>query len=372
MNIPLLDLKRQYSDHNYHFRQSIDTAIKEVFNSGSFILGIHVKQFEEECSNYFSKEDKVYCLGVSSGTDALLIALMAIDIQPYDEVILPAYSFFATAGSVARLGAIPVFVDIGEDCNINTSLIKSYITPKTKAILPVHLFGRCSDMDSIRSIATEANIRVIEDAAQAFGAEYKGQKAGTLSDIGCFSFFPSKNLGCYGDGGLVTTKNPELYEKMKMLRSHGTKKQYDHKIIGGNFRLDAIQAAILSKKLPFIDIFVNSNRIKNAEFYINNLKGCVTPSVPFDIKHIFNQFVIRTPDRDNLKVYLEECGIGTAIYYPKALPFQDCFINYGYREEEYIASKIISDTSLAIPVNEYLRDDELNYIVEKINNYFKK
>ena len=313
MKVPLLDLKAQYRT----IKDEIDAAVAEVFESQYFILGPKVKECEEAVAKYCDCSGAV---GVSSGTDALLIALMAADIGPGDEVITTPFSFFATAGSIARVGVTPVFVDIDPvTYNIDPARIEKKITDKTKAIIPVHLYGQCADMDPILEIAERRGLAVIEDAAQAIGAEYKGRRAGTMGRTGCFSFFPSKNLGGAGDGGMVVTDDPECVEKLECLRNHGSKPKYYHRIVGGNFRLDALQAAVVTVKLRHLDGWTAA-RQSNARRYDTLLaesglmeKGLVAPPQVVADRHIFNQYVVRAPRRDALRAFPGEREIGTEV-----------------------------------------------------------
>jgi len=319
MKVPLLDLKAQYRT----MKPAIDEALIRVAESQYFILGPDVEQMEKNMCEYIGCR---HAIGVSSGTDAILIALMAIDIKPGDEVICPTYSFFATAGVISRLNGIPVFVDSDPvTFNINPAKIEEKITSRTKAIIPVHLYGQSANMEPIVAIAKKHNLKVVEDGAQAIGVHYKdGRKVGNHGDIGCFSFFPSKNLGCFGDGGLVTTNDDELGAKLRILRVHGGKPKYYHKIIGGNFRLDAIQAAVLNVKLPYLDGWSEKRR-QNANLYTKlfkeeGLEGKVElPKAIYDgmgLKnyHIYNQYVIRVEKRDELIKFLKEKEIGSEIY----------------------------------------------------------
>tara|TARA_Y100001970_G_scaffold27023_4_gene32853 strand:- start:17540 stop:18685 length:1146 start_codon:yes stop_codon:yes gene_type:complete len=368
--ISFFDLKPQYES----IKSEINESINNVLQSQSFILGKEVSEFEEQISSYL---DCDYSIGVSSGSDALLVALMGLDIGFEDEVITTPYSFFSTAGSIARLGAIPVFVDIDpQTFNIDPNLIEQAITPKTKAIMPVHLFGQVANMEPILAIADKYNLYVIEDAAQAIGAEYKERKAGTIGDVGCFSFYPTKNLGGIGDGGMVVTSNFELAEKIRMLRNHGHQKKYQNKFIGGNFRLDAIQAAVLKVKLRYLDGWMESRRA-NAIKYSQNFERLFESSelvnrinLPFEIsdsKHVYNQFVIKIlDDRDQLMSQLKTNGIGTEIYYPLSLHLQECFAYLGYREGDLNKSEIASFQTLALPIYPELPSESIDYITEKI------
>ncbi|MCH8326320.1 MAG: DegT/DnrJ/EryC1/StrS family aminotransferase, partial [Bacteroidetes bacterium] len=338
-----------------------------------------------------------YAIGVSSGTDALLLALMAIGIKSGDEVIVPTYSFFATAGVVSRLNAIPVFVDIDKTTfNIDTEDIKRKITEKTKAIIPVHLYGQSCEMDKIVSIGKKYNLKIIEDAAQAIGTQYKdGRYVGTIGDIGCFSFFPSKNLGCYGDGGLTVTNNPELAERLKIMRVHGSKPKYYHKTIGGNFRLDALQAAVLNVKLPHLNSW-SAKRRANADLYnklfievglatsvgeteFNDINKVLLPKAVFkeyseNVKnhHIYNQYIIRVQQRDELRKYLSENEIGNEIYYPVPFHLQECFSNLNYKKGDFPIAEEACAKSLALPIFPELTEEQIKYVVDTIRDFIYK
>ena len=368
-SVPLLELKLQYKN----IQEEIENAVLTVMRNQTCVLGQTVKEFENACSEYCGVQ---YSIGVSSGTDALLMALMAIDIQPEDEVITTPYSFFATAGSIYRMGAKAVFVDIQPDTyNINYKNIEAAITSKTKAIIPVHLYGQCVDMDEINDIAQKHNLIVIEDAAQAIGSEYKGKRAGNLGHIGCFSFYPSKNLGGLGDGGLITTNDPDLYEKLLKLRNHGCSQVYYHEIVGGNFRLDAIQAAALHVKLQYLENW-HKGRIQNAEDYRKlfaekNLQDkVICPSVQEQRRHIYNQFVIKVQDRDKLRAYLSEKQISTAIYYPLPLHLQPCFTCWG--KPSLPISEDAAKTTLALPIYPELTMEQKQSVVEGIWQFYNK
>ncbi|MBN1291169.1 MAG: DegT/DnrJ/EryC1/StrS family aminotransferase [Candidatus Latescibacteria bacterium] len=371
MNVPLLDLKAQYET----IRNEIDAAVKEVFESQYFILGPKVKEFEEQVAEYVGAG---YAIGCASGTDALLLALMAIDIQPGDEVITSPYTFFATGGSIARLGAKIVFCDIKPDTyNMNPSLLEHLITDRTKAIIPVHLFGLMAEMDKINAIAAKKNIPVIEDAAQAIGSSSPFGKAGVAGTIGCFSFFPSKNLGAAGDGGMVTTNNENLAEKLRILRVHGSKPKYYHHVVGINSRLDALQAAILQVKLRYLDAWSEERR-ENALTYnrlfsdLTDADMVTTPVIPEGYGHIFNQYVIRVKNRDDLKDYLKDKGIGSEIYYPVPLHLQDCFKELGCKKGDMPESEKAADTTLALPVYPELTDEMQKYVVETIRTFYRE
>ncbi|RAP34140.1 transcriptional regulator [Candidatus Marinamargulisbacteria bacterium SCGC AG-410-N11] len=370
MNVPLLDLQRQYQD----IESTVMSSIQDVFNSKIFINGPKVTQLETDIAAYCGTK---HAIGVSSGTDALIISLMALDIQPGDEIITTPFTFFATAGSISRLGAVPVFVDIDPlTYNIDPNLIEAKITSKTKVIMPVHLFGQLADMNQIMAIAKKHNLHVIEDAAQAIGAKttYNGkplQAAGSIGDLGCFSFFPSKNLGCCGDGGVVTTNSDDLYEKCQVLRAHGSKPKYYHHIIGGNFRLDAIQAAVVSAKLPFLND-QHEGRIKNATYYNQHLHQDIkTPVVSDGSYMIYNQYTIQHEKRDQLMDVLQEYTIGHAIYYPVPLHLQGCFSHLGYQEGNLPVSEKAAKEVVSIPVFPELTQSELDYTVAVINQFIE-
>ena len=364
MQVPLLDLKAQYAT----IKDEIKAAIEEVLESQYFIMGPRVEQLENEIVQYCNTK---YAISVASGSDALLLSLMAIDIGYGDEVITTPYTFFATAGSVSRLGAKPVFVDIDpKTYNINSSLIKEKITDRTRAIIPVHLYGQCADMDPILEIAEKYNLKVIEDAAQAIGAEYKGRKAGSMSDLGCLSFFPSKNLGGYGDGGMVVTNDEELAEKIRVLRVHGSKPKYYHSMIGCNSRLDALQAAILSVKLKYLDDW-NQKRRKNALLYdelFQNMDVVVPYVEPHNV-HIYNQYTIRVKERDSLEAYLKKSGVGTALYYPLSLHLQQCYEDLEYKEGDLPESEKASKETISIPIYPELTEEQQRYVVKAIEEF---
>ena len=386
MKVPLLDLKPQYQS----LKKELDDAILRVAESQYFILGPEVEKMEKEFYDYLHCK---HAIGVSSGTDALLLALMAIDIGPGDEVIVPTYSFFATAGVVSRLNARPVLADIDPvTFNISVDEIKRKVTSKTKAIIPVHLYGQSAAMEKIMRVAKDNNIIVIEDAAQAIGTQYKdGKYVGTIGDIGCFSFFPSKNLGGYGDGGLVTTNNDELAYMLRIKRVHGGEQKYYHKVIGGNFRIDALQAAVLRVKLPHLDKWSEKRRA-NAEYYYELFIKAGLAEEPgktkFDDKnsvllpkpiykgstavknyHIYNQFIIRAQKRDELKKFLTENEIGNEIYYPVPFHMHECFANLNYKVGDFSESEKASNTSLAIPIYPELTKEQQEYVVQKIKEF---
>lgn len=348
MAVPLLDLKAQYVT----LRQEIQAAIERVLESQQFILGPEVETLESEVAAYSACR---YGIGVSSGTDALLVALMAIDIRPDAEVITSPYTFFASVGSIARLGARPVFVDIDPlTYNLDPARIEAVITPRTRAIIPVHLFGQMADMDPILEIAARRNLFLIEDAAQAVGAEYKDKRAGSLGHLGCLSFFPSKNLGGYGDGGMVITNDTQLAQRVRQLRSHGEQSRYEHTRVGGNFRLDALQAAVLRVKLRHLDAWTAA-RQHNADTYrrLFASHGLGEMSLPVEApqrRHIYNQFVVQSAHRDVLLARLQREDIGTAIYYPTPLHLQPCFAALGYERGAFPHSEYAARRSLALPI----------------------
>ncbi len=385
MRVPLLDLKPQYLS----LKKELDEAIIKVAESQYFILGPEVDSMEKVFCDYLNCK---HALGVSSGTDALLIALMAIGIQPGDEVIVPTFSFFATAGVVSRLNATPVFVDINPvTFNIDPKEFEKKITVKTKAVIPVHLYGQSCEMDEIIKIAKKNGLKVIEDGAQAIGVQYKdGRHVGTIGDIGCFSFFPSKNLGGYGDGGLVISNDDILAERLKILRVHGGEPKYYHKIIGGNFRLDAIQAAILKVKLPFLDGWSQKRR-ENAEdynksfiaaglaeetgkIYFNEKNKVLLPKAIYKsdtIKnfHIYNQYIIRVEKRDELRQFLAKNEISTEIYYPVPFHMQECFANLGYKRGDFPLSEMSADTSIALPIYPELSKNQIEFVVKTTKEF---
>ena len=385
MKVPLLDLKAQYKT----IKPEIDAALIRTAESQNLILGPEVELLEKNLAAYLGSK---HTLGVSSGTDALLIALMAIDLKPDDEVIIPTYSFFATAGVVSRLNAKPVFIDSDPvTFNLDPQKLKSLITKKTKAIVPVHLYGQSCEMDEIMKIADEHNLKVIEDAAQSIGTQYKdGRKVGNIGHIGCFSFYPSKNLGCFGDGGLVTTNDDTLAEKLKILRVQGGKPKYYHKIIGGNFRIDALQAAVLNVKLPHLDSWTK-RRQENADLYTklfieNGLaeaegklkyddKNKVLLPEPvykkYDLKyyHIYNQYVIRVEDRDGLRKSLTENEIGSEIYYPVPFHLQECFAYLGYKRGDFPVSEWCAKDSAALPIYPELTKEQIEFTVQTIKKF---
>ena len=414
MKVPLLDLKAQYQTIEHEIWQ----ALEEVLESQHFILGPKVEALEEAVASYCGCQ---YGVGVSSGTDALLIALMVKQIGPGQGVITVPYTFFSTAGSVYRLGATPFFVDIDPvtynmdprsvkqfvegECNSDSdagALLHKGTGIKIRALIPVHLYGQCADMDSIMELAKEYHLVVIEDGAQAIGAEYPSEnqgsssRAGSMGDFGCFSFFPSKNLGGFGDGGMVTTSDREMAEKLKIIRAHGSKPKYYHQLVGGNFRLDALQAAVLSVKLKYLDIWTDKRR-QNAAYYNSlfqqsgladkefvNLPQAVWEDIssrnfsnpqsqmgnPKFVGHIYNQYVIRAKRRDELRAYLREQDVGTEIYYPLPLHQQECFAELGYKAGDFPESEKAASETLALPIYPELELVQMEYVVDRVNSFY--
>lgn len=370
MSVPSLDLKAQYAAIRLEVREAID----RVCESQQFILGPEVAAFEQEVAAFCAAR---FAIGVSSGTDALLAALMTIGVGPGDEVITTPYSFFATAGVIARCGARPVFADIDPlTFNLDSGAACEKITSRTKAIMPVHLFGRCADMDLIVKAAEERGIVVVEDAAQAIGSrDNAGRHAGTIGHMGCFSFFPGKNLGGFGDGGMVVTNDEKLAETVRMMRVHGSKPKYYHRMIGGNFRLDALHAAVLRVKLKCLPAW-NEMRRSNAERYRTlcdeaGLTGLVT--LPQDRPgHIYNQFVIRVPERDQLRAFFRESGVETHVYYPLPLHLQECFAGLGYKKGDFPHAEAAADDSLALPMYPELTELQQQYVVGVIKEFYER
>jgi dTDP-4-amino-4,6-dideoxygalactose transaminase len=362
-SVPLLDLKAQYVT----IRSEIQAAIDRVLESQHFILGPEVAALEREVAAY---SQCGYGVGVSSGTDALLVALMAIDLRPGDEVITTPYSFFATAGAIVRLGARPVFVDIDPATyTINPALIEAAITTRTRAVIPVHLYGQMADMAPIMDIAERHELVVIEDAAQAIGSEQAGRRAGSIGHLGCLSFFPSKNLGGYGDGGMVVTNDAALADRLVLLRSHGARPKYHHLAVGGNFRLDALQAAVLRVKLPYLDGWTVA-RQRNAGLYRKLFAAAGdpigTPAERADGRHIYNQFVVRTQRRAALMAHLREQQIGNEVYYPEPLHLQECFRELGYRLGDMPESEAAAEETLGLPIYSELSEEHIARVVEVV------
>lgn len=384
MLVPLLDIKAQLKP----IRHEILNAVTDVIDGTQYIMGKKVQEFEEEAARYCGTK---YAVGVSSGTDALLISLMALDIKRDDLIITTPYSFFATAGAIVRVGAVPVFVDIDPvSYNISPSRLKEWFDShptqikKVKAIIPVHLYGQCADMEGLIKTAQQYNIPVIEDSAQAIGAEYvlngNTRRAGSMGELGCFSFFPSKNLGGIGDGGMVAASDSDLAEKLKTLRNHGSKPKYYHEFIGGNFRLDTIQAAVLLVKLKYLDKW-HEARQKNALNYNTlfneaKIRDIKTPTAVHQGAakhyHIYNQYVIQASKRDELKTFLEKNGISTEVYYPLPFHLQGCFSYLGYKKGDFPESENAAEKTLAIPIYPEITDEMQRYVVSKIKEFYNK
>jgi dTDP-4-amino-4,6-dideoxygalactose transaminase len=368
--IPLLDLQAQHQQ----IRDEVLEQIVRVVDSQKFILGEEVQKFEAEIATYCQTK---YAVGCGSGSDALSLALMGLDIRPGDEVLTAPYTFFATAGAISRTGAIPVFADVQEhtfnlDPNRAADILASH--PKVRAIIPVHLFGGCADMDPICAMAGERGIAVIEDAAQSIGSEYKNRRAGSMGGVGCFSFFPSKNLGGYGDGGMLTTNDPSLAERLAALRVHGRTGKYFHQWVGINSRLDALQAAVLRVKLRYLDGWT-SGRQRNAERYRSEFARLAVPvnsmePAGYQTRHVYNQFVIRCPQRDALQSYLKKRGIGSEVYYPLPLHLQPCFADLGHKKGDFPVSEKLATESLALPVHAELDADDIDYIADSIQSFY--
>ncbi len=385
LNVPLLDLKAQFAQIRAHVMPVIDA----VCASQQFILGEQVRGLEREVADYCTSPAGI---GVSSGTDALLLALMALEVGPGDEIITSPFTFFATAGTIARVGARPVFCDIDvgtfnlspvavqkfidTECHsTSVGLINRKTGGRIRGLMPVHLYGQCADMGSLMKIARAHDLRVIEDAAQAIGTEYAGTRVGSIGDIGCFSFFPSKNLGAFGDAGLCTVRDPELAEKMRILRVHGGSPKYYHALIGGNFRIDELQAAVLRVKLKYLDRWTEG-RQRNAAYYDAAFKTTglaehlVTPTVVAGSRHIFNQYVIRVKQRDALRKFLGENAIGTEIYYPVPLHLQKCFAYLGYGSGDFPESEAAAAETLALPIYPELDPAQLAAVTAAVLKFF--
>jgi dTDP-4-amino-4,6-dideoxygalactose transaminase len=388
MNVPLLDLQAQYAT----IKDKVRAAVDRVFETQRFVLGAQVSALEEEVAKYCGVP---YAVGVASGTDALLLSLKALGVGPGDAVVTVPFTFFATAGTIVNLGARPIFVDIEEtgfemdprklsdffsrECTFSLTTQKTVHKSSNtvvKAIVPVHLYGQCADMDEILTIARRHNVPVVEDACQAIGATYKNRSAGTMGDLGCFSFFPSKNLGGAGDGGMVITSKPELEERVRLLRTHGAHQKYFHSIVGFNSRLDELQAAVLRVKLPYLQQWSNARR-ENAARYAEDFRAAgllsqvTPPPVLPDRSHIFHQYVIRAKSRDELQASLKAANIGTEVYYPVSLHEQECFRNLGYGAADLPRSHAASKETLALPVYPELSDVQRRYIVDTIAAFYR-
>ena len=365
MKVPILDLKAQYAA----IKDEINLATNQVCESQFFCLGPALAEFEEKIAEYCQSK---YAIGLSSGSDALLVSLMALEIKPGDEVITSPFTFFATAGSVTRLGAKPVFVDIDPDSyNIDPALIEEKITEKTRVIIPVHLFGQIARMKPIMEIAERHDLDVIEDAAQSIGATQNGKKCGNFGLCGCFSFYPTKNLGGFGDGGLVTTNDESFAEKIKTLRDHGQKPRYFYKILGGNFRLDCIQAAVLSVKLKYLDEW-NDKRRQNAVLYDNFFAGSEAkpPQIDSNNVSIYHQYTVTVPERDRLQEYLAEKEIGSAIFYPHPLHLQECFRQLGYNKGDFPVAERLCEDVLSLPIYPELKKEQIEYVANAILEFY--
>jgi dTDP-4-amino-4,6-dideoxygalactose transaminase len=363
MSVPLLDLQAQYRP----IRDEILAAMTRVADSQRFIGGPDVEGFEREVAATLGV---AHAVGLSSGTDAILVALMALGIGPGDEVITPTFSFFATAGCVVRVGATPRFVDVDPATfNVDIAAVEAALSPRTKAIIPVHLFGQCADMDPLLELGRRTGVAIIEDAAQAIGATYNGRQAGSMGEAGCFSFFPSKNLGAFGDGGLLTTQDAGLADHVRLLRNHGAERRYYHKRVGANFRLDALQAAVLRVKLPHLEAWTEARR-RNADRYDRLFAERAAPiGLPVRApgrRHIFNQYVIRLRNRDAVKAALDAAGIGNEIYYPVPFHQQECFLPLGYRKGDFPHAEAAAAEVLAIPIYGELTEAQQRTVVETV------
>ena len=371
MKVPLLDLKAQYRP----IRAEIMAAIESVCDEQAFILGARVADLEKDIQGYVGAS---HAVGVASGTDAILLSLMACGVGPGDDVVTVPYTFFATAGSISRLGARPVFVDIKADTfNMDPARLEAAMTARTKAVLPVHLYGQCAEMEPIMRAAAARTVSVIEDAAQAIGAAWRDRKAGAIGRAGCFSFFPSKNLGGFGDGGMVTTNDSDLADRIRMLRVHGSRVKYIHEAIGMNSRLDALQAAVLRVKLKYLEEWTKG-RQRNAARYealfkeANLLERVTLPSAGAENRHVYNQYVVRVPQRDRLRAFLQEQGVGTEIYYPVPLHLQTCYNDLGYRKGSFPQAERAAEETLALPIYAELAADQQAYVVETIRKFYSK
>lgn len=365
MQVPAFDITRQ----NQILEPAFQQAFQTVLQHGHFILGDEVQKFEKQAADFLGVE---YAVTVANGSDALVLSLMALGIGPGDEVIVPSFTFFATASSVSRVGAVPIFVDVSrEDYNIDPDAVRQKITPKTKAVIAVELFGMPAKMNELGKLANDYGLSIIEDAAQALGTVYGEQQVGSIGTLGCFSFFPTKNLGCFGDGGMVTTNRADLAEKLRMLRVHGARRKYYHELLGINSRLDTIQAAFLNIKLPYVKSWIEKRR-KIAEFYRQGLADISEIRLPADDSgHSYNQFTIQAENRDELRAFLAENGISTTIYYPLALHLQPVFTPLGYKPGDLPISEALTGKVLSLPIFPELTLEEQRYIIEKINYFYR-
>jgi len=369
LKVPILDLTQQYQT----LKNEIHQAMEQVMSSSHFILGGNVTKLEQDIAAYSGVK---HGIGVANGSDALHLSLMACDIKEGDEVITTAFTFFATAGSIARTGAIPVFVDIDPvTFNMDVNQIEAKITSKTKAIMPVHLYGQCVNNDVIQQLAEKYNLFVIEDAAQAIGSAHKGKRSGALGTMACFSFFPTKNLGAYGDGGMIVTDNDELADKLRMLRAHGSKPKYYHHVLGYNSRLDELQAAILNVKFPHIDTWISQRQsiAKNYDALLReSCPQIVPPTVDEEKRHVFHQYTIRSQSRDGLQVYLKDKGVETMVYYPKPLHLQPVFENLGYKEGDLPETEKACEEALSLPMFPELNLEQQAFVVSCIRGFYKE
>jgi dTDP-4-amino-4,6-dideoxygalactose transaminase len=371
MRVPLLDLKAQFQP----LRAELMAAVQAVCDEQGFILGPRVVAFEESLAKYVGAR---YAIGCASGSDALLLSLMAMGVGQGDEVITVPFTFFATAGAVSRLGAKPVFIDIQPDTfNLDPAQLERAVTSRTKAIIPVHLFGQCADMPAINQIAKAKRLHVIEDACQAIGAGQSGQRAGVLGDTACFSFFPSKNLGGFGDGGMITTNDQGLADALSMLRVHGSRVRYLHEAVGINSRLDALQAVVLDIKLKYLDQWAEGRR-RNAARYDQLFRAAglldrvTLPSTKAGNFHVYNQYTVRVSKRDELRAHLKEKGVGTEIYYPLPMHLQNCYQDLGYRKGAFPLSERAAEEVMSLPIYAELSDAQLTYVVDMIADFFKR
>ena len=365
LNVKFGDLAREYQD----IRDEIDQAVSRVLPRGWFVLGLEVEAFEQAFAQYLGAK---YCVGVASGTEAIALALMACNVGPGDEVITVAHTAVPTASAISMVSARPVFVDICSDtCLMDVTQVETAITPRTQAIVPVHLYGQCVDMDPLVEVARQHRIPIVEDAAQAHGAAYKGRKAGTMGLIGCFSFYPSKNLGCYGDGGTVVTSDKALYEKLKMLRNYGQRQRYYHEIKGINSRLDELQAAILTVKLNYLDNW-NERRRRIAQTYNNGLQG-LPVVIPTEVEgryHVYHLYVVQTAQRDALQRFLGDQGVQTLIHYPVPVHRQAAYTELGYAQGSLPVTERAAETILSLPMYPQLRDDEVTKVSNAMRRFF--
>ena len=367
MKVPFIDFSGQYEA----IKDEIDVNLKAVFKKGNFILGQEEKQFEEDFARYCGAE---YAVGVNSGTDALYLAMAALDIDAGDEVILPTHTFIATALCVSYTGATPVFVDIEETTyNMDAASLQDAITERTKAIIPVHIYGQAANMDEIKAIAQPRGIKVVEDAAQAHGASYKGQPIGSLADLACFSFYPTKSLGAFGDGGIVVTSNEAYYKKLLMLRDYGREGRYEHKIKGYNSRLDTVQAVILTAKLKFLDEW-NQKRNTVAAWYgslLKDIPGVVAPLILPDRTHVFQTFAVRVKNRDAVLEELQKKGIGVLIHYPIPVHLQEAYADAGYKKGDLPVAERVADEILSLPMFPHMSEEQVGYVCKSLQEVMK-